>query len=169
MNRFTIRVTAALCSFLVTLAATGSATAHGDAQIAVSPNPAAAGSKITVEGSDFDENEEVSLVLEAVTGEAVLGKIMTDEKGDFHFETDLPASAAAGSYRVRAESSDVTAFADLSVTAAGGAVRSSAVHGEPIGFHEAGSTSEVIVLSIVLASLAVVGLGLLFWRERSPA
>ena len=172
MNRLSVSLplAAALCSLLAAaLATSGAALAHGNPQITVSPNPAAAGSKITVKGTGFDENEGISLVLEGVTGEAILGEALTDDNGDFHFETDLPTSAGAGPYRVRAESSDATALADLSVTAGAGAAQPPAAHEKSVGFHNTGSTSEVIIVSIMLAILAVAGLGLLFWRERPPA
>ncbi len=172
MKRLPVRLfaLAAMYSLLASMiAAAGAAVAHGNPQITVSPNPVAAGGKVTIEGLDFDQNEDISLVLEGVSGETVLGAgtVMTDDKGDFHLETDLPASAGAGSYRVRAQSSDATAFFDLKITADAGAVSAPASHRPSVGFHRVGSTSEIVALSAVLALLAIAGAGLLLSKERA--
>lgn len=171
MNRLTVRaltLAAVLCSLLAPgLLAAASAMAHGNAEITVAPNPAAAGGKITVEGMKFDANEEISLVLEGVSGEAVLGTAMTDDKGDFHFQTDLPASAGEGSYRVRAQSSDATALADLRITPGAAGAEAPVAHEKSIGFHGVGSTSEVIAFSAILAVFTIVGAGLLFLKEKA--
>ena len=170
MNGPPVRVlalAAALCSLLAPVALAASpALAHGNPEISVSPNPASAGGKITVDGMEFDANEEISLVLEGVSGEAVLGTAMTDDKGDFHFQTDLPASAGEGSYRVRAQSSDATALVDLRITPVAGAATPSAAHEKSTGFHSVGSTPQVIALSAILALFAIAGAGLLLVREK---
>ncbi len=171
MNRLTVRVltlAAVLCLLLAPgLLAAASAMAHGNPEITVAPNPATAGGKITVDGMEFDATEEISLVLEGVSGEAVLGTAMTDDKGTFHFEIQLPNSAGEGSYRVRAQSSDATALADLRIAPGAGGVEAPAAHEKAIGFHGVGSTSEVIALSAILAVFAIVGAGLLFVREKA--
>ncbi len=148
-----------------TIAAGAPAAAHGNPQIAVTPNPASAASTVTIKGTEFDENEEVSLVLEGVSGDVALGTARTDAEGSFHVEVALPGTAGAGSYRIRAESSDASAIADFRITVGAGGAQS-AEHGTAIGFHAGGPTREVIGLSAALAVLAILGFGLLLWRER---
>jgi len=169
MNLSFARLLPLAAALALLLAMVAPARGHGNPEIAVTPNPAGAGSTVTIEGMDFEGNEQISLTLEGVTGETVLGTVLTDDKGDFHFETDLPASAGAGSFRVRAQSSDATAFADLGVTAAASALQAPAGHEKSIGFHRGGPASEVIALSAVLAVLAALGFGLLLWREPPAA
>ena len=148
------------------LAGSGLAAAHGNPEITVTPSPAVAGGNITIDGMGFDENEDVSLVLEGVSGEIALGMVTTDAEGNLHAEGTLPHSAGPGSYRVRASSSDATAIADLEITTGVGAPAATPAHETSIGFHRAGSTTEVIALSAILAVFAVFGLGLVLWRER---
>ncbi len=146
------------------LAGSGLAAAHGNPEITVTPSSAVTGGKITIDGMGFEENEDVSLILEGVSGEVALGIATTDADGNLHAEGTLPDSAGPGSYRVRANSSDATAIADLEIT--GGAPAARPAHETSIGFHRAGSTTEVVALSAILAVFAVVGLGLVLWRQR---
>ncbi len=173
MNRLPARLpalAAALLSFLaVILAGSGLAAAHGNPAITIAPNPAPAGSTVTIGGKEFEEKEEISLVLEGVSGEVALGMATTDAEGSFHTEVTLPDSAGPGSYRIRAESSDATAIADFRIIPGAGGPQTNLEHETSIGFHREGPAGEVIALSIVLAVFAAVGAGLLLLRERPRA
>lgn len=158
---------ALFASVAAILAFTGLAAAHGNPEITASPNPATAGSVITVEGTDFEEEEELSLVLEGISGDLALGMAMTDAEGNFHIEVALPDSAGPGSYRIRAESSDATAIFEFRIITAADGAPASEEHEASIGFHRGGPATEVIALSVVLAVFAAAGAGLLFLRERS--
>lgn len=142
--------------------------AHGNPEITVNPNPAPAGSTITIEGMEFDENDEISLTLEGVTGTIALGMAMTDAEGAFHLEVTLPDTAGPGSYQIKAESSDATALADFRITAAAGGPQPPFEHERALDFHQGGPSSEVIALATVMAVFAAAGVALLLIRERAP-
>ncbi len=173
MNSWPIAVAALAAALFFSLArilaGSGLADAHGNPEISVTPSPAVAGGKITIDGKEFEENEDVSLVLEGVSGDIALGIVTTDAEGMFHVEATLPDSAGAGSYRVRADSSDATAIADIEISAGAAAPSARPAHETSIGFHKGGPAGEVIAVSVVLAVLAIAGLALVVWRERPAA
>ena len=148
----------------------GPASAHGNPEIVVTPNPAPGGTLITIEGEEFEENVEVSLSLEGVSGSIALGMAMTDAEGRFHQEVALPNSATPGSYQLRAEGGDDSAVVEFRISAGAGAEQPVAEHETSIGFHRGGPVNEVIGLAALTAVLAVAGAGLLLVRERrAPA
>jgi hypothetical protein len=158
----------AMTAALVTLVAAGSsvASAHGNPEIVITPNPAAAGAAVEIEGEGFDEDVEVSLTLEGVSGDIALGMAVTDAEGTFQLEVTLPDAAAPASYRIRAEGGDASGLADFRISQGAGGSQAAAEHEASIGFHREASTGLVIGLAAVAAILAVAGLALLLVRER---
>ena len=153
---------------VVALIAVGSsaASAHGNPEIVITPNPAAASASIAIEGEGFEEDEEVSLTLEGVSGDIALGTATTDAAGGFHVEVTLPDAATPASYRIRAEGGDASALADFRITQGTGGSQPAAEHEGSIGFHREQSTAQVIGLVALAAALAVAGLALLLVREE---
>jgi hypothetical protein len=154
---------------LVALIAVGSsvASAHGNPEIIITPNPATAGATIEIEGEGFEEDGEVSLVLEGVSGDIALGTATTDAEGSFQLDVTLPDAATPGSYRIRAQGSDASALADFRISQGTGGSQPAAEHEAAIGFHREESVGLVIGLAGLAAFLAVAGLALLLVRERS--
>ena len=151
----------------VMLAITGGRVmAHGNPEIGVKPNPAPAGSTITIEGQEFEENDEISLTLEGISGSLPLATAMADAEGSFHVEVTLPEAAAPGTYQIKAEGSDAIALADLRLTAAPGGGPLAPEHETTLSWHRGGPAEEVIALSIVMAAFVAVGVGLVLVRER---
>ncbi len=146
--------------------ASGLASAHGNPEIVITPNPATAGATIEIEGEGFDEGVAVSLTLEGVSGDIALGMAVTDAEGGFHVEVTLPDAATPASYRIRAQGGDASALADFRITQGTGGSQPPAEHEAAIGFHREESVGLVIGLAGLAAFLAVAGLALLLVRER---
>jgi 5'-nucleotidase len=143
----------------------GSAAAHGNPEISVEPNPADAGGDVTITGEGFEEEDEVSLVLEGVLGETSLGTVTTDSEGAFSTSVTLPEAAGAGSYRIRAAGADDVAIADVRIQEAEGSTAPPAAHEAPIGFHDIDAAGEVAGFAVLAAVLVLVGAALL-WFPR---
>ena len=100
----------------------GIALAHGTPAIAVEPTIAAAGSPISVTGSDMEAGESFTIMMDGMAGSMKLGMATAMSEGQesgFTMTFTVPADTAPGSYTVRAvaEDGDGTT-ADLTVTAA---------------------------------------------------
>ena len=185
----------ALLAAITLLAVAGArfAYAHGNPEIMVNPNPAPAGSTVTIEGQGFEEDVEVSLSLEGMSGTIALRTAMTDAEGAFHLELTLPNSATPGSYQVRAEGGDDSAVFEFRISQAAGQAEATPTHEDAdgaqppperkpvvparpapehetsIGFHRAGPADEVIGLAALTAVIAIAGGTLLLVRERGPS
>ena len=153
---------------LVTLVVVGSglASAHGNPEIIITPNPAAAGATIEIEGEGFEEDDQVSLTLEGISSDIALGAATTDADGNFQLDVTLPDAATPGSYRLRAQGSDANALSDFRVSQATGGQQPVAEHEASIGFHREASTGLVVGLVALAAALVVAGLALLLVREK---
>ena len=99
----------------------GIALAHGTPTIAVEPTIAAAGSPISVTGSDIEAGESFTITLDGMAGSTVLGEVTATGEGTaggFIVTYTVPADTAPGSYTVRAIAVDGDATtADLTITA----------------------------------------------------
>lgn len=161
---------AALASAALVVVAYGADTARaqGNPEINVEPNPAEVEGEVTIDGEGFEEDEEVSLVLQGVLGERSLGAAITDSEGVFSVTVTLPDTAGPGSYRIRAVGSDDVAIADLRIRTPEGAPAPPAAHETSVDFHRAGPTAEIAGLAVLAAALALSGvvLVLLPVRER---
>ncbi len=94
------------------------AWAHGEAEVTVSPDTVAAGGKITVAGSDLDENEDVKISLEGLTYHTSLGSVHVGGNQEFKTEFAIPADTPEGQYQVKALMEDGDGVsADLTITA----------------------------------------------------
>ncbi len=153
---------------LVTLIAVGgsSASAHGNPEIIITPNPAAAGATIEIEGEGFEEDSEVSLTLEGISSDIVLGTAATDLDGAFQIDVTLPDAATPGSYRIRAQDSDASALLDFRISQGAGEPQAAAEHEAAIEFHREASTGVVVGVVALAAALTVAGVGLLLVRGK---
>ncbi len=153
---------------VVVLIAIGSsvASAHGNPELIITPNPAAGGATIEIAGEGFEEDEEVSLTLEGVSGDIALGMAATDAEGNFQLNLTLPDAATPGSYRIRAQGADASALADFRISQTDAGPQPAAEHEASIGFHREGSTGLVVGLVALAAALAVAGVALLLVREK---
>lgn len=153
---------------LVALAAAGGglASAHGNPELMITPNPAAAGATIEIDGEGFEEDEEVSLTLEGISGDIALGTAATGAEGDFQLDVTLPDAATPGSYRIRAQSADASALADFRISQPDAGQQPLTEHEASIGFHRVDSAAEVAGLAALAVALAVAGIALLVVRER---
>lgn len=141
------------------------AGAHGNPEIKVEPNPADSGGEVTIEGEGFEEEDDVSLVLEGVLGEIALETVTTDSEGMFSLTLALPSSASPGSYRIRAVGSDDVAIADVRILEAEGGAGPPAAHETSIGFHGIGPMGEVVGFATLTAVLVLAG-AILIWFPR---
>lgn len=141
---------------------------HGNPVVDVTPKPVAVGNAIAIEGKGFEESDQVSLTLEGPSGEIALGTAVADVRGNFREQMTLPASVAAGSYRLRARGRDVTAIVDFTVVAAPGEPQTAAGHEGSVRFHRLGPSAEIVALGAALAVIALAGLIVLVWPERVP-
>lgn len=146
--------------------ASGLASAHGNPEIVITPNPATASATIEIEGEGFDEGVAVSLTLEGVSGDIALGMAVTDAEGGFHVEVTLPDAATPASYRIRVEGGDASALADFRISRGTGGSQPPAEHEASIGFHRVESATQVVGLVALAAALVVAGLALLLVREK---
>ena len=147
--------------------------AHGRPVIALATPVVAAGSVITVSGSDVEPGEVFTLTLEGPTGSVPLGQataVGQGTEGRFTARLTVPESVVPGSYAVRAATKGgEAAMADLTVTAPAAQARSGpAVTRTPTGelhvLDRTKPTGEVI--GVIVVALASAGLGAwLVWRR----
>ena len=99
----------------------GVALAHGEPVIAVNPAVVAAGSAVSITGTEMEPGEVFVLTLEGPAGSVPLGEATATgegEEGGFSVTLTVPAETAPGSYMVQAATQEgETATADLTVTA----------------------------------------------------
>jgi hypothetical protein len=95
--------------------------AHGEPVIVVEPAIVAAGSEVTVTGSEMEPGEVFTIALEGTTASVTLGEATAAGEGEqagFVVEFLIPADTPPGSYTLRATTEEgETATADLTITA----------------------------------------------------
>lgn len=158
----------ALLAVSAVIAGATTARAHGNPTVWVEPNPVAFGGEVTIEGEEFEEETEVSLVLEGVLGEISLGTVTTDSEGMFSLTVALPSTATPGSYRIRAVGADDVAVADVRILEAEGGTAPPAEHEAGVGFHGLDSALEMAGFGALAGALVVIGAVLLWlpWERR---
>ena len=160
-------------------AGTGLAFAHGgQPEVKTVPAQVQPGGSFTVSGSDFEAGIAINITLENAAGVTNLGAVTADDGGVFTFQATAPVSAAAGSYTVRAATSDDTATADFSIAA--GAAGESASGGHEVAMAPGGAaapaaaltvvhqrtTAEDVLIGVIFGGLAVIGLVLVATSRR---
>src|SRR3989304_1557076 len=109
-----------LVAAIIALRPTTVGHAHGEPVIVVNPAIAAAGTSITVTGTEMEPGEVFRLFLESASTSTELGEATAEgegEEGDFVLTISLPSDLPAGSYTLRAPSEEWgNAVADLTVT-----------------------------------------------------
>lgn len=91
---------------LLILAPAGAALAHGEPVIALAPDVAAAGGRITVTGSEMEPGEVFAISLEGLGTPIPLGQATATgagEEGGFVEELTIPEDTLPGFYQVRAQ------------------------------------------------------------------
>ena len=139
------------------------AFAHGQPEIAVTPDTVAAGGKITVNGDSLGANERFKILAEGLNFTAELGEVTTDADEKFEAVFTIPPIAPEGPYEVKAAGEDGhTVSAELTVTApaSGDVMPSAAPHELP----RSRTPVEVIGLFAAAAVSAGVGLTLVRWK-----
>lgn len=165
LRRAVLAALALLAVSAVLVAGTRIAGAHGNPTVRVDPNPVVFGSEVTIEGEEFEEETEVSLVLEGVLGEISLGTVTTDSEGMFSLTVTLPSTAAPGSYRIRAVAPEDVAVVDVRIQEGEGGGAPAAEHEAGVGFHRLDSAAEIVGFAGLAAVLVLVGVALL-WLPR---
>ena len=146
------------------------ANAHGNPEVSVEPNPVAYGGEVTIDGVEFEEEIEVSLILEGALGEISLGSATTDSEGMFSLTVALPSTAAPGSYRIRAVGPEGVAIADVRIREAEGGTAPAPEHQAGVGFHRLDSAVEIAGFAGLAIALVVIGAALVWLpRERHHA
>ena len=163
-----VLATLALLAVSAVIVGVTTARAHGNPTVGVEPNPVAFGGDVTIEGEEFEEDAEISLVLEGVLGEISLGNVTTDAEGLFSVTVTLPSTAGPGSYRIRAVGADDVAVADLRILEGEGGAAPAAEHEAGVGFHGLDSPAEIAGFAALAAVLVLAGVALLWlpWKER---
>lgn len=156
---------AALAAGIALLSA-AAASAHGNPEVTVNPSPAPFGGEVTIEGEGFEEESQVSIVLEGALGEIALGNITTDEEGTFSLTVALPSGAAPGGYRVRAVSADEVAVIDLRIVEGEEGEVPTVAHEQAVGFHRVHSAAENAGFAALAAALGLLGGALLWFSGR---
>ena len=167
-RRAVLAALALLAVSAILLGGTRIAGAHGNPTVGVEPNPAVFGGEVTIEGEEFEEETEVSVVLEGVLGEISLGTATTDSEGVFSLTVTLPATAAPGSYRIRAVGPEDVAVVDVRIQEGEGGAAPAAEHEAGVGFHGLDSAAEIAGFAALAAVLVLAGVALLWlpWKER---
>ena len=106
---------AAVALIALVAAPYGTAFAHDQGVLKLVSKRFRAGDSLAVTGAKFTPKDEVTLVLIGVTGRVALGDIPTDTSGAFRRVVLVPASIAAGQYRLVAEAIDGDQVASLEV------------------------------------------------------
>ena len=165
LRRAVLAALALLAVSAVLVAGTRIAGAHGNPTVRVDPNPVAFGGEVTIEGEEFEEETEVSLVLEGVLGEISLGTVTTDSEGMFSLTVTLPSTAAPGSYRIRAVAPEDVAVVDVRIQEGEGGAAPAAEHEAGVGFHRLDSALEMAGFGALAGALVVIG-AVLLWLPR---
>ncbi len=105
---------ALLTAALIGLAAVP-ASAHEKGTLKVASRTFAAGDSLPVTGVKFSPRDEVTLVLIGASGRHALADVPTDSAGGFKRAVLVPATLAAGRYRLIAEALDGDEVASLDV------------------------------------------------------
>lgn len=144
------------------------ASAHGGAELTVSPVVAAPGGTVTVKGEGVEAGETFTITVEGTTFQATLGTVTVGDDEDFHEEFTLPAEIPPGTYQVRAVSEEGEVLTAELTVEAGTAMAEPAAPAEPstepMQLDRRRSTGELTV--IIAGLLLSAGLGLVLIREK---
>jgi hypothetical protein len=113
-----LRVRTALVALLVIVASAasyGTAAAHDQGILKLASKMFRAGDSLAITGAKFTKKDEVTLVLIGIAGRLTLAEVPTDSTGAFRKTVLVPASVAAGQYRLVAEAIDGDEVAALEV------------------------------------------------------
>ena len=169
--------TISLVAAVIALIPTTVGHAHGEPVIVVNPAIAAAGTSITITGTEMEPGEVFQLFLESASTSIELGEATAEgegEEGGFVVTISLPSDLPAGSYTLRASTEEEeTAVADLTVTAASaeadpGPAMAQEPSGEPHLLDRSKPAGEIAgAASLALAS-ALLGVWLIRRKDPSP-
>jgi hypothetical protein len=118
MSQRPVRVLSSILALL--LLCVVPASAHETGAIHVSANQVAAGGSLTVRGEKLPKSSDLKLELRGILDNYPVGTVKTDTAGAFRLSLTVPPNVPAGAYTlvVIASDGDVTARADLAVSAA---------------------------------------------------
>jgi len=93
----------------------GAAAPHEKGTLKLASKSFRAGDSLAITGAKFSKKDELTLALVGVSGRIALGDVPTDTAGAFRSVLLVPASVAAGQYRLAAEAIDGDEVATLDV------------------------------------------------------
>ncbi|MEA3247074.1 MAG: hypothetical protein U9Q74_13045 [Gemmatimonadota bacterium] len=108
-------VIALLAAALAVGLTAATASAHDKGTLKIASHTFAAGDSLSVTGVKFSPRDEVTLVLIGASGRHPLADVPTDSTGGFKRGVLVPATLAAGRYRLIAEALDGDEVASLDV------------------------------------------------------
>jgi hypothetical protein len=80
----------------------GTALAHGDKQVTVTPLSPRAGETVTVNGGGLGDSREVDIRVVGLAVDVDLGQLTAADDGDFSGPLQLPVTIKPGTYQIRA-------------------------------------------------------------------
>lgn len=112
---------AAVVATLAVVLTVASAEAHEKGVLKLASKTFRAGDSLAVSGEKFSAKDELTIVLIGANGRVALGDVPTDSAGKFRQTWLVPATIAAGQYRLVAEAidGDEVASLDVAVSAPG--------------------------------------------------
>lgn len=149
------------------------ALAHGEPVISVQPPTVAAGSQITIVGTEMEPGEIFAISLESTSGVIPLGEATATGEGEeagFEATFTIPDGVAPGSYTIRATTEEgEEAVADLMITlpsdqADAGPATILEPSGEPHPLDRTKPTRQIV--GALFVAFASAGLGLWLVRQR---
>lgn len=108
-------VVIALLAVVMFVALYGTAAAHDQGVLKLVSKTFRAGDSVAITGAKFTKKDQVTLVLIGLAGRVTLAAVPTDTVGAFKRTVFIPASVAAGQYRLVAEAIDGDEVAALEV------------------------------------------------------
>lgn len=160
----------------------GAAEAHDQGVLKLTSKTFRSGDSLAIAGSKFSKNDELTLALVGVNGRVALGDVPTDTSGAFRRVVLVPATAAAGQYRLIAEAIDGDQVASLEVAVLAAASGASAAPmapmpgmeqmpghegmqmdptGEPLALARARNAAVTATAVVLIVACVLAGAGLL--------
>ncbi len=150
---------------LLALALAPSAWAHNITTVTITPNPVAAGDKVTLSVSGVEPNSQRAIVL---IGQGIVVQfptVQTDASGSFTSEVTIPSRLPGGTYRFEAIG-DETLTGEVDVMAAAGGIAAQAAPAQAVPDARTRSTIETVLIVMAAGIALLAGLALILGPER---
>ena len=156
----------------------GTALAHGDKEVTVTPLGPRAGETITVKGGGLGENRDIEIRLIGQGVDIGLGEVQAEDDGDFSDQFQVPAQVKSGIYLIRAVGEDtvetqVTIAPSAAGTSAQGAITQPSTAGvmalEGTDTARQRPFGEAAILVAIFGAIAALGLLFALTAHRGRA